>query len=582
MKLNRVRLFILILAVLAVGLSMQLLAANNEPFGDPHAIKGGQINLNTTEFPKSFNYFVNNASDAALVFGLVYETLMELHPTTLEFQPLIAKSLTLSPDKKEFTITVDPRARWADGKPITTADIKFTYDTVMNPKNLTSVQRISLSRFLEPVVIDKYRIKFTAKTVHYNNLVTLAGFTVLPKHLFGGKDFNKAFNMSLPTGSGPYELSEVKESRYYILKRRLNYWGDKLPQHRGMYNFNRIKFKVISDNTAFEAFKKGDYDVYTGITAKRWVTETNSKHFKNNWIIKQKVYNYSPQGFQGLAFNTRRPLFKDFRVRRAICHLIDRETLLKKIMFNQYESLTSYFPSLYGQTKANYPINYDPVKAKQLLAEAGYTKLNKDGYLINNRGERLEFTIAYSGDNFEKHLTLIADTCKQAGVKVNLELLSWPTLLKKMEEYKFDTVVVAWSASLFTDPEQEWHSKHLTEVGGSNLSAFKNPEVDRLIDSLPPIFDVNRRNTIIKKIDSLIYQESPYALFWGADYNRVLYKNVFGMPKTAYTKYGGGDGDILAYWWIDPAKVKRYQNAVKRNKSLPGAPVDIYYDKIAK
>ena len=114
------------------------------------------------------------------------------------------------------------------------------------------------------------------------------------------------------------------------------------------------------------------------------------------------------------------------------------------------------------------------------------------------------------------------------------------------------------------------------------MSAFKNAEVDRLIDSLPPIFDVNRRNTIIKKIDSLIYQESPYALFWGADYNRVLYKNVFGMPKTAFTKYGGGDGDILAYWWIDPAKVKRYQNAIKRNKSLPGAPVEIYYDKIAK
>jgi microcin C transport system substrate-binding protein len=246
--------------IIAFGLSITGYAINlsNEPVGDPHAIRGGQLNLHTLDFPKSFNAFIDSSVDAADVFGLVYDNLLELNNNTLEFQPLIAKSLETSADKKDFTVKIDPRAKWADGKQITAEDVLFTFDVIMNPKNLTSVQRMSYSRFNRPKVIDKYTVKFIAKTVHYNNLIAVAEFTVLPKHLFEGKDFNKSFNMSLPPGSGPYTLSEVKEGRYYVLSRRKDYWADQLPHHRGMYNFDRIKYKVIrDDNVAFDGFKKG-------------------------------------------------------------------------------------------------------------------------------------------------------------------------------------------------------------------------------------------------------------------------------------------------------------------------------------
>ncbi|HYH01996.1 MAG TPA: ABC transporter substrate-binding protein, partial [Bacillota bacterium] len=489
------------------------------------------------------------------------------------------KKWTISPDQKVFTITLDPRAKWADGKPITTADVKFTYDVIMNPKNLTSLQRMSFSRFQAPKVMDKATVVFTAKTVHYNNLVVLASLNVLPKHLFEGKNFNKAFNMSLPPGSGPYVLSEVKEDRYYVLKRRPDYWASNFPEHRGMYNFEKVKFKKVDENMAFEAFKKGDFDIYTGVSAKRWVTETNSLPFKKNWIIKQKVFNYAPQGFQGIAFNMRQAPFNDLRIRKAIFQLIDRKTLLEKIMYNEYEPLHSYWPSLYVGQSYNQPFNYDPTRAKQLLAEAGYTKLDKEGYLINQAGRRLEFTISYQGESFEKHLTMMVDSWRRAGVKVNLKLLSWPTLLKQMSEYKFDAAVMAWGATLFDDPEQLWHSKHINEVNGSNLSGYKNPKVDQLIDSLSPVFDVAKRQNIIRQIDSIVYQDVPYALLWGKNYTRVLYKNIFTMPKTVFSKYGDDESNIIAYWRIDPVKVKRYNEAVKRKKSLPGAPINVFYDK---
>lgn len=581
MKKNRLLfLSILMLAAFTLAFGFQASSAVSESFGDPKAIRGGQLNLNTPEFPKSFNYYVNGALDAHEVFAFVYDTLLEWNPTSLEYSPLLAKSWNISADKKEFTFTLDPRAKWADGRPVTTADVQFTYDTIMNPKNLTSVQRMAMGRFDPPQVVDKYTIKFKAKNVHFKNMEVLAGLNVLPKHRFAGKDFNRAFNMNLPAGSGPYILSEVKEGRYYVMARNKKYWAASFPQHKGMYNFDRIKIRMIADTAAFEAFKKGDFDIYQGISAKDWVTRTNVKPFQNHWIIKQKVYNYSPQGFTGMAFNQRLPIFQDRRVRLAICHLIDRKTILEKITFNQYQPLTSYFPSLYGSDPSNPLIGYDSTKAKQLLKEAGYTRLDKDGYLINQKGQRMEFTISYQGESLEKHLTLIKETCRQAGVKVNLELLSWATLLKKVDEFKFEAVLFAWTGVLFEDPEQLWHSRHAKESGSSNLPGYKNPEVDRLIDSLPPIFDVAQRKSIMKKIDALIYQDVPYALFWGANYNRVLYKNIFGMPRTVFTKYGEGITEIISYWWIDPAKEKRYREAVRRNRTLPGVPEEIYYDRI--
>ncbi len=562
-------------------------STDNGDFGDSNAVKGGELNLYSSEFPKSFNLFVNNAVDAADVFNLVYDTLLDLNPNTLEFRPLIAASWSISPDKRVFTFKIDPRAKWSDGKPITAQDVKFTYDVIMNTNNLTSVMRIFLSRFEEPVLIDDLTIKITARTVHFknfNNLVTL--INILPKHLYEGKDFNKSFNMDLPGASGPYSLSEVKDGRYYILTRRKDYWAQVLPYRRYLFNFDKIKYKIIRDeNVAFEAFKKGDFDVFSQITPKRWVTETDSEKFKKNWIIKQKIYNHHPRGIRGIALNMRKPLFQDIRVRKALFMLLDRKTIIEKLMFNFYQPLSSYWPSLSASKPYNEPLTYDPVKAKLLLQQAGFNKLDKNGYLLNQKGERLEFSVlSIMDENVEKYLTVFVESCKAVGVKVNLDLTSWATLIKKMDEYNFDTVTIGWTADLFEDPEQLWHSRHKDEIGGSNLPGYKNEKVDALIDSLPPMFNATERNDVIKEIDRLIYNDVPYILFWWVDYYAVFYKNAFGMPKTFVPKYGSDnfniENGIIYYWWYDPVKVKRLQEAYKNNTPLPPETENVYYDKL--
>jgi ABC-type oligopeptide transport system substrate-binding subunit len=191
----------------------------------------------------------------------------------------------------------------------------------------------------------------------------------------------------------------------------------------------------------------------------------------------------------------------------------------------------------------------------------------------------LEFTIFYVIEENETFLTLFVDTCKKTGVKVNLSRMSWATMIKKMDEYKYDALVVGWTGTNFDDPEQLWHSKHITEIGGSNLPGYNNPKVDRMIDSLPPVFDLQQRIKTIKAIDRILYDDTPYILFWGRDYSWLFYKNIFGHPKTVFQKYSGG---IIKYWWFDPAKAKRYKDAVRNNTALPQEPEKVYYDQSIK
>jgi len=572
--------YLLIGIIVAIAVIIFYMALNSQGRSAHRAgsIDTGQLTLHTSEFPKSFNAYVNNSTDASEVFNLVYSSLMELDDYTLEYRPLIAESWSLSPDKKEITIKINPAAEWSDGTPITAADVKFTYDTIMNPENLTSVMRLYLGRLNPPEVIDDYTVKFTAKTVHYKNLEVVAGFEILPKHLFEGRDFNKDFNMNLPGGSGPYDLTEVKEGRYYVLTRKKDYWADQLSHRKGTYNFDRLRYRVMNPVVAFEAFKKGEFDLFTEVTAKRWTEDTQSEHFEKNWLVKQKIYNYAPRGFSGLALNMRRPLFQDIRIRRALAHLLNRRLILEKIMFGQYQPLTSYWPSHYGKGEvANPLIEYDPDQARTLLKEAGYDRLGQDGYLINGKGQPVKFTISYVSEESEKYLTVFVEDCKKVGVKVDLERYSWATLIKKMDQYDFDTVIIGWSGTLFPDPEQLWHSRHINDVGGSNLPAYQNPQVDQMVEELPGIFDPNERIRMIKAMDKIVYRDVPYLLFWEADYSRIFYKNIFGQPETVFSKYSSG---VIKYWWFDQEKVERYKHAVQQGQALPAEPVEIYYDQL--
>ena len=270
------------------------------PFADPAAYPGGEFSFWAGPFPKSFNYYLDTTVTSSRLFNLLFETLLGINGLTLEFEPNLAGSWSVSADRTAFEFRLDERARWSDGVPISARDVAWTYDAIMDPKNLTGPHKISFERFHAPEVIDERTIRFTAREVHWKNLLSLGSFHVLPSHIFKDQDFNK-INFEFPVTAGAYQVESVREGIALTLKRRDDWWQWVRPSTRGIANFDRLKFRFFTEReNAFAEFKTGNLDYYPVYTASRWATETAGEAYDNNWIIKQEVYNYNPIGFQGL------------------------------------------------------------------------------------------------------------------------------------------------------------------------------------------------------------------------------------------------------------------------------------------
>ena len=540
-----------------------------DPFASPNAKKGGSITLSWGDFPKSLNYYLDNNTFTIFVFSSLFDSLIQAHPVDESPIPGLAKSWEISSDKKVFTFHLDPAARWSDGKPVTADDVIFTYDTLMDPKNLTSLMRIYLSHFDRPEKIDQETIRFKAHTVHWGNFMFFSGFLVLPQHAFEGKDFNKQ-NFDFPVVSGTYRLQKVDKGQSIELERRPDWWAAKQPFNRGKYNFDLLRFRISrSHEVAFESFKKGDLDFYEVNSSKVWHTETDSEKFRKNWIVKQRIYNQNPPIFQGFAMNARRPLFKDVRVRKALAYALDRKTLIEKLMYNDYYPISSYFTHIYNSRSEipMRPLEFNLDKARALLREAGWSQTDSEGYLIKD-GKRFKFTMLERDQSTETILTIYQEVLKRLGIKMDIEITSSSTWFKRVSEYDYDMTWMAWLLPVLVDPEDAFSSKQADEKAGNNVTFFKNAEVDRMIEELKPIFDVKKRNQILRRMDRIVFDEHPYVLLWGTDNIRILYWNKFGKPKNVLSRYSDFDAAMI-YWWYDPQKDKALSEAMAQGRALP-------------
>ena len=289
-----------------------------DPLASPHAEPGGMIRFAAFQPPKSLNAYIDNNTYTRQVFGMMYETLLGVDSSTTEFVPHLARRWTISDDKLTYTFELDEAAVWSDGRPVTAEDVKWTFDQVMDPRHATGASKVMLGVFDSPQIVGPRMIRFRAKESHWRNLSALGLFEILPRHAFEGQDFNR-LDLDRPVVSGPYVLSAVKEQIEIRLRRRRDWWAGSKPSLRNTMNFDTIVFRYFSSNeNAFEAFKKGLVDVYAVYTARIWANETIGEKFDKNWIVKRRVKNHNPIGFQGFAMNMRRPPFDDLRVRRVL------------------------------------------------------------------------------------------------------------------------------------------------------------------------------------------------------------------------------------------------------------------------
>lgn len=559
--------------------------------GDPRAVKGGELITDMGDYPSNFrpagpqsNTFFN-----AVAEGLMFESLLSIHPTTLEFIPNLATHWKKSADGLSFSFRINPNARWADGSPVTSEDVLATYDLLMDESLGEPSSRMTYEKFSRPVAESRYIVSVSVTKKNWRNFLYFSGMSIFPaKVLKSFKDAGewvKAYNTKFMMGSGPYEgrTEDMVEGKSLSLRRRSGYWGEKSRLSAGLGNFDKLTWIVIGDEAmSFERFKKGELTFFQVGTARRWVKEMTPDEvpeIKRGLIRKVKIFNENPQGFQGIAMNMGRAPYDDLRVRKALTLLLDRRTLLEKLMYNQYLPTRSYFPGSRYENPANPRNDYDPRTALALLAEAGWKKRNSAGQLVNDKGEPFNVRILYGGPGLEKHLTLYQESLKQAGVTATLELTRPDELWQRVMEKKYEMAFMSWGSLLFPNPETSWRSTLAKVPNNNNITGLADKRIDALLDAYDAleIEQMDERTRILQEIDGILANLYPYVLLWDAPYTRVIHWDCLGYPESGLTRTGDARS-VYSLWWWDAEKAKRLE-AAKRDPSmtLPPAPATIRF-----
>ncbi len=575
---------ILILTLFSAGVgaqSMVIPPEGWEPTPSPQASEwaepGGKMRIAASQFPKSFNYYLDTTVTSSSIFSYLYDTLLTSNGLTMKPEPSLAEKVEVSEDKKTFTVYLDPDAKWSDGKPITAEDVIWTYDAILKDEHLTGPHKVGLQRFDRPEKLDERTIRFVAKQVHWLNLREIGGMQVLPSHWWKDQEFNEV-NYVFPVVSGSHRIKHLNEPDLLVLERREEYWAADDPRSEGLGNVDELEFFFFPDqNLSFDNFRAGKFDVFAVYRARRWSKETQSEAFQKNWIVRQGIHNDNPIGFQGFAMNMRREPFDDLRVRKALGHLLDRRRMNATIMFNQYAMTPSYFPDLYPEGNPNPLVEFNVEKARALLEEAGWKanengKLEKDGTLF----EIKFLTRAASSDQF---LIIYREALEQVGIELSIVRKDWASWTEDMDNHNYDMTWAAWGGSVFRDPEAMWSSEFKNQKSGINITGFGNEKVDALIKQSKTEFDIEKRTQLLKEIDAILVQEMPYILLWHIDYVRLLYWNKFGTPDAVLTRYGD-ERSTQGLWWIDLDMSDDLEAAKENGEKLPPRPADVYFHKI--
>jgi microcin C transport system substrate-binding protein len=540
----------------------------NPVVGSKDAVSGGTMVWGQTSFASGLNYLVVGDVDSSSIFKIVVETLCDTNPKTAETVPVLAEKWQVAADKKSILVHVNKAAKYPDGSPVLAKDFKTFWDLIQNPKHLTAPVRAHLESVEGVDVIDDHTLNIRFSRVHFSNMEKICSFYALKTDYWNKGDFNKDFNAKI-MGSGPYEVANFKRGEEVTFKRRKDYWGWKLPLNVGRYNFDRVVLRKINDDSIlFEMFKKGEIDMFRFYSTPQWKTETDSEHFKNNWVVARRIDTKMPKGFGGMIINMRRPGLNQLQVRKALTKAFDRDRFIRDIYFNSYAPLASYFPNSIFTSPNLKPSTFDLKAARDLLAEAGFSKVNDKGILVNKDGQALQFTFLYTQKLQEKYLTIYKDDLKKIGIDLNLEQTTWATLTKKLDTFSFDFAALNWSGSINPDPTQLWLGKYAAVDSSSNYPGLNDPELDQLIESSYPIFDRAERAKVFHKIDEKIAAHVPYNLFWFIDYNRIGYQNKIGYPEGFMPDFVF-EWDAWHYAWHDEAKAKAWSEARKNKTPLP-------------
>ncbi len=574
---------------------------NDEPLiGSSQAIRGGRLNVAISAYPLTLRIMGPNSNDMfanwnnqfTSAFGLVWR-----HPVTDGFIPMMATHWSVQKDQQTIYFKLDRDARFSDGHAITADDYVFTW-RMMQSKHIVSPFHNSYAEqyFKSVDKIDDYTLRIVGTRPSWRPLSDYAGLWPTPAHatVLDETWVDRTTNQPL-IAPGPYVVAETARGESVTFKRVPNWWGDKKRYLTGLYNFDEIFIRVIQPERELDYVRQGEIDLMFEATARTWNESYNFPAVQNGWLRRSRVFVDTPSGVYGLQMNTEAPIFQNRDFRTAMQYLFNFERLNRNIMYSEYFRKVSFFD---GTEFANPELRshvFDPAKAREHLERAGYrrpaaltgqgavaklggfargllfTRSDTDDILVNDKGEKASFTLSYASKGLERHLTVIQQDFRRAGIDMRLQLLESGTLFERALERKFEMYVGAMTSGFYPDPRQYLHSDFKKAKNNNAFWGFGTAEVDALIKTYEEDLDPEARRAAMWRIDQIVHDEAFYIPFWDAPYQRLVYWDYLQFPEFYLPKRT----EAYMYWmvyWIDPAKKAALAEAMRTNTAYPVDP----------
>jgi microcin C transport system substrate-binding protein len=552
---------------------------------NPDAPKGGSVKFAAIGTYNTLNPFqlVGNKEGAE---GQIFDTLM-----TASFDEpassygLIAQSVEVAPDKSSVTYTLRPEARFHDGSKITPDDVVWTFDTLKSKGHPR--YKLYYADVLKAEKLGDNTVKFTFRGGGNRELPSIVGeMPVLSKAAWSKIDFDKPLQEP-PLGSGPYKIASFEMGRSITYQRDPNYWAKNLPVTRGRFNFDTMRYDYYRDpSIALEAFKAGQFDIRIENVAKNWAVGYDSPALSAGLIKKEQIPNQLPQGMQGFAYNTRKPLFQDPKLRDALTYLFDFEWTNKNLFYGAYTRSRSYFSNsdlaATGTPSAEelklleplkdaippevFTTEYNPPKtdgsgdirgnlraALKLLGESGWSV--KNGKMVNAKGQTLQFEFLLSQDqaDFQRVVLPFAQNLKRIGIEMAVRSVDPAQYENRMQNFDYDMTIVSTVRTLSPGNEQReaWTSGAADEPGSENLMGIKSNVIDSLVGKVINAPDRSSLVTATHALDRVLTWGHYVIPNWYLAYFRVASWDKFARPKVS-PPYALA----LDTWWIAPQRAQ--------------------------
>lgn len=463
------------------------------------------------------------ASDTAShnICGMIYNGLVK-YDKDMNVVGDLAESWDISQNGLVITFHLRKGVKWHDGRPFTSADVLYTYQVTVDPKTPTAYAG-DFAKVKKAEAPDDYTFRVTYDKPFAPALISWNA-AVLPRHLLAGKDITKSPLSRRPIGTGPYQFKEWVAGQKIVLVSNPAYFEGQ------PYIDGRIT-RIIPDTATMFLELRAQNIGMMGLTPLQYTRQTENNLFKNNF----NKYRYLSFGYTYLGYNLKNPLFSDKRVRQAISYAINKDEIINGVLLNLGKPANGpYKPGTWAYNDKVKIYRYNPQKARELLRDAGWTKMNQEGVLEKD-GKPFVFEIVVNQGNEtrQKCAEIIQRHLKEIGITVKIRVLEWSSFVTDfINKRRFDAVILGWTIPLDPDAYDVWHSSK-TAPEELNFISYNNPEVDDMLEKGRSTFNQKERKKYYDRFQEILAEDQPYTFLYVPEALVIVHKRFQGIEPAA-------------------------------------------------